>query len=114
MVPLGTPPSKAHTLKMKICGNIAALLFTVKCSLALTKAANHVHGFLAQVLPYPLSHVFRTQSHLFVCTPVCRALTGFSAAKAWVQRHHLSFMPYDINQARQNWQAQQHGRISLA
>ena len=114
MVPLGTPPSKAHTLKMKICGNIAALLFTVKCSLALTKAANHVHGLLAQVLPYPLSHVFRMRSHLFVRTLICRALTGFSAARVWAQRHHLSFMPYAIDQARRNWQAQQHGLTSLA
>lgn len=107
MVPLA-PPSKAHTLTMKICGNIAALLFTVKRSLALTKVASQVHGFLAQVLPYPLSHVFRTRSHLFVCTLVCCALTGSSAAEAWVQRHHLSFMPYAIDQARRNWPAQRH------
>ncbi len=103
--PWAPPSSKAHTLKMKICGNIAALLFTLKCSLALTKVASQVHSFLAQVLPHPLSHVFRTRSHLFVCTLVCRALTGFNAAKAWAQRHHLSFMHYDIDQARRNWLA---------
>jgi hypothetical protein len=93
---------------MKICGNIAALLFTVKSSLALTKAGSQAHSFLAQVLPRLLSHVFKIRSHFFVCTLVCCALAGFNAPTAWAQRHYLGFMAYDIDQARRNWLAQRH------